>query len=191
MGKPSHFPNWRRYVETQPTIKGFYDAAFFYLALETISLLGWVVQMICFKFCFDPIATGDGYRLANTLALFHLGTPLAVVNVIQQSRNNNSALLWIFFVFFIGYASDLESCLGLWSGAVPNTVSWAHTWLYVTTSVNLLLTFLALSIFVYWFIIKRPSGIPLPYADVMYDAAREGRGDNDAKAALLQHRLRF
>ena len=147
----------------QPSLRAFYVGARRYFILETLSALFWIAQMFAFKFGIH-VLPGAQYRLANTLMLFHLGAPLAMVSVVSQTRNNNSVYWWVFIVFFMGVAGDLESLMEVASGNLTRNVLWAWILYLVLAAYNLLLTTFAIVWFTYWFYFSNAEDIPLPAA---------------------------
>ena len=159
---------------SQPTLDTFFKYTYIYMWCEGLNLaVLWVVQMFVFKFALET-SIGAPYRLANALLLLHMGTPLAMLNVIQQIRNNNSVFHWIFVVFLMGFASDLESLMEVASRNLSDQVPWAWRFYLATAVINALLTSFAIFWYTYWFVYKKPRDIPKPFADVMYVRALNG-----------------
>ena len=186
---PHNFATFPEEEHPHPSLRNFYRGARIYFILEVFSAVFWIVQMFAFKFGIDRLF-GAQYRLSNTLMLFHLGAPLAMVNVVQQTQNNNSVYWWIFIVFFMGLAGDLESLMEVASINLTRNVLWAWVLYLILAAYNLCLTCFAISWFTYWFYFSNAPDIPLPAALVQFWRTQK-RSDKKYPAMkhLLQARL--
>jgi hypothetical protein len=169
---PHDFESFPEEEHPQPSLRTFYRGARVYFILETISAVFWIAQMFAFKFGIARLI-GAQYRLSNVLMLFHLGAPLAMQNVVQQTRNNNSVYWWIFIVFFVGFCGDLESLMEAASSNLTRNVLWAWVLYLILAAYNLCLTCFAISWFTYWFYFSHAPDIPLPAALVQFWRAQK------------------
>lgn len=183
MTDPHNFETLPHDQHPQPSLRTFYVGARRYFVLETLSAVLWIAEMFAFKFGIGFLP-GAQYRLSNTLMLFHLGAPLAMQNVVQQTRNNNSVYWWVFFVFFIGFAGDLESVMEVASGRLTRNVLWAWILYLVLACYNLMLTSFAIVWFTYWFYFSNAEDIPLPAA-LVQSWKNQKRIKNSLRARLL------
>lgn len=141
---------------TQYRLRTFYIGAYVHLVFEALAALIWIIQMGVLKGLTERIS-GAQYRLTNVLMLFHLGTPIAMLGIVQQAQNNNSVLWWTFFAFLMGLAGDLETVLEIAIQNVSQTTGWAWRFVLALGIINLTLTSFA----VIWYIVWRRA-LPTP-----------------------------
>lgn len=161
--KDIDFADLSRDENPHPGLIVFYKGARIYFWLETITALAWITQMFIFKFA-ETASTS--YRATNVALLFHFSTVMGMVNVVQQTVNNNSVQWWLSVFFLVGLFGDLDVFLEIVVKKVPQDTLWAWVVLLIHSVYSLSLSFFALGWFVYWFYWRRPLDIPLPAAYV-------------------------
>lgn len=152
-------------MAVQDRLRIFYIGAYIHLGFEACAALIWIAQMFAFKFGPDMTRiVGGEYRLTNTLMLFHLGTPLAMLGAVQQAQNRNSVLWWTFFAFLVSLFGDLETIMEIGIENLSKQVPWAWRFACALASINLILTSFAIIWFAIWYKkLPRPAGMPKQY----------------------------
>lgn len=153
---------WPKIEENHPQygLGTFYIGATVYLSFEVIIIIIWFVQMFLFQFLLPTGAATEQYRTVNSLMIFHLGVPITMQNVVQQTKNDNSVLWWTLFPFLLGLGGDFQTLLQLCLENVTKTTLWAYRFALALSIINFSFTVFGICWYIVWFILIRPKGIP-------------------------------
>jgi len=172
----------------QPDLIPFYYWTNVYFYIESVFWLVWVAQMLTYEFALEGTASAQ-YIATNGALLFHLGTPIAMVGVAQQWRNNNSVLWWVIFIFFMGLAGDFRSLVFVVSRNLTKEVAWAWGWSLGMAITAFSLSFISMWRFIYWFYFSHAKNIPDPAALTQFLKTKERFVNIDARKRRDQAKL--
>lgn len=156
-------------------LDAFYLGATLYLAFEALTVLFWFVLATVIVTVLDT-AEGSEFRSLLGAVLFHFTAPLSMASVVQQLQNNNSVTWWIFFGFSISLSSEIITLLILFKH-ISRDLLWPWQSVLALSIVNTVGTTFAVIWYTVWFLIIRPSGIPIPvskrkFAEHRHDPTR-------------------
>ena len=153
----------RKRGHPQPTLIPFYWWSRVYLIIESFIGLIWIGHMLVLKILLNR-ADGAQYRALNEATLFHFTASISMWAVISSTSNDNSVSWWAFVPIFVSFGNDLSTLLSVSLQFVDKAVPWAWGTALAQCIIQIIVTFIAIAIYSWFFVIRRPRDLPTSVA---------------------------